>query len=146
MELQPGDLITAVTAQGASTYKVAGFGDSARPVRNPNHNQLLLETAAGPFFASGYEQVTAVLVGPPKENPGARPAPSPQEAALAGDTGRVLPLILWTEGLLAAAVGTVLLLRRKWRPAPVLLCAVPAGLALVWAVYENLALLLPNLY
>lgn len=145
MQLSRGDRITVVTGQGASVYSVVSFGDSAHPAHNPLDDQLDLETADGSGFSTGYEEVTADLLTVPKQNPGGRPAAGPQEAALAGDTGQVIPLILWGEALAVAALGAALAARR-WSRSAVLLCSTPVVLALLWTVYENLAVLMPNLY
>lgn len=145
MHLNRGDRITVTTAQGLSVYEVVSFGDSAHPTRNPLDDQLDLETADGLGYPSSYEEVTADLLTVPKLDPGGRPAAGPQETALAGDTGQVIPLILWCEALLVAAFATVLMARR-WSHSAVLLCSAPVALALLWMVYENVAILLPNLY
>jgi hypothetical protein len=88
--------------------------------------------------------VTADLVSAPQPNPGGWPPTSAQEAPLAGDTGGVLPLVLWSQALVLILIGAAVGVRR-WSRWPTLLCAVPAALAVTWSVYENVALLLPNL-
>jgi sortase A len=145
MRLDRGARITVITAQGTSIYSVVSFGDSAHPAHNPLNDQLDLETADGSFFANGYEEVTADLLTVPKLNPGGRPAAGPQEGQLDVDTVRVVPLILWAEALIIIALGAVLMARR-WSRSAVLLCSTPVALALLWMVYENIAVLLPNLY
>lgn len=145
MRLDRGDHITVVTGEGTSTYSVESFGDSANPAKNPAANQLVLYTAGSAFLATGYEQVTADLISQPMASSGSRGASSAYEAPMAGDTGVAIPLILWSEGLVVAMIGG-LLLTRRWSPPMVLLYVTPAALALAWAVYENAAILLPNLY
>jgi hypothetical protein len=93
------------------------FGDSAHPTHNPLNDQIDLETADGLGYPSSYEEVTADLLTVPKLDPGHRPAAGPRETALAGDTGEVIPLILWCEALLVAAFATVLMARRWSRSA-----------------------------
>ena len=146
MELNRGDRITVVTGEGTSTYAVESFGDSAHPASNPAADQLVLYTADSSFLARNYEQVTADLVSPPMASSGAgQGTAGPRDAPLAGDAGVAIPLILWSEALVAVLVGAVLL-GRRWSVPMVLLYAAPAAFALAWAVYENLAVLLPNLY
>ena len=145
MTLNRGDRITVVTGEGTSVYSVESFGDSADPAVNPAANQLVLYTADSSILASGYEQVTADLVTAPMASSGTHGTQSAQEAPMAADTGVAIPLILWFEALAAVGIGAGLLARR-WSTPMVLLYATPAALALAWAVYENLAIMLPNLY
>jgi sortase A len=145
MQLNRGDRITVVTGEGTSTYSVESFGDSAHPAKNPAANQLVLYTADSAVLATGYEQITADLVSQPVASSGGRGTASAREAPMAGDAGVAIPLILWAEALIVVVLGALVLTRR--RPAPmVLLYATPVALAVTWAVYENLAVLLPNLY
>lgn len=145
MRLNRGDRIIATTGQGVSMYRVASFGTSARPAPDPTPNRLVLETADSSPFSKGAVMVTADLVGAPQPNPGGWPAISPQERFLAGDPGALIPLTLWSQVLLLLTVGGVVLAYR-WNPWAVLVCATPAVLAVAWAVYENTAALLPNIY
>ena len=145
MRLNRGDRITVVTGEGTSTYSVESFGDSAHPADNPAADQLVLYTADSSLLATGYEQVTADLVAQPMASSGSRGTAGPREAPLAGDAGVAIPLILWSEALVVVALGAVALTRR-WSVPMVLLYSTPVALAVTWAVYENLAILLPNLY
>jgi sortase A len=144
MRLSPGDEISVVTGQGRSTYRVADYGTGDKPAPDTDPNRLVLETGDSSLFSTGFEMVTADLVTAPQPNPGGWPTPSAQEAPLAGDTGAVLPLVLWSQALLLILIGAAVGARR-WSPWPTLLCAVPAALAVTWCVYENAAILLPNL-
>jgi sortase A len=145
MALNRGDRITVVTGEGTSTYQVESFGDSAHPAVNPAADQLVLYTADSAVLAGGYEQVTADLVSQPMASDAVRGTSDSREAPMAADTGVAIPLILWSEALAAVVVGA-LLAARRWSAPMVLLYATPAALALTWSVYENLAVLLPNLY
>ena len=84
-------------------------------------------------------------INAPMASAGSRGGVGPHEAPMAGDSGVAIPLILWSEGLVALVIGG-LLLTRRWSPHMVLLYVTPAALAVAWAVYENAAILLPNLY
>jgi hypothetical protein len=145
MTLNRGDRITVVTGEGTSTYSVESFGDSAHPAVNPTADQLVLYTADSSFLATGYEQVTADLISQPMASAGIQGTASSQEAPMAGDDGVALPLILWSEALIAVVLAA-LPAARRWSIPMVLLYASPGALAAAWAVYENLAVLLPNLY
>ena len=145
MELNRGDRITVVTGQGTSTYSVESFGDTAHPAADPHANQLVLYTADSSILATDYEQVTADLVSQPKPSAASKGTASAREAPLAGDAGVAIPLILWSEALIVVVLGA-LALTRRWSASMVLLYSTPAALAVAWAVYENLAILLPNLY
>lgn len=145
MELNRGDRITVITGEGTSTYSVESFGDSAHPAADPHANQLVLYTADSSILATDYEQVAADLVSQPKVSSGGKGTAGAREAPLAGDAGVAIPLILWPEALVVAVLGA-LALTRRWSASMVLLYSTPVILAVAWAVYENLAILLPNLY
>ncbi len=144
MRLNPGDTVTVTTGQGTSTYRVASFGTADAPAPDPTPNRLVLETGDSSLFPNGAVMVTADLVGAAKPNPGGWPSITPQERYLAGDPGALIPLTLWSQALLLVAVGGVAAAHR-WSRWPAFLCAAPMALAVTWAVYENLAALLPNL-
>jgi sortase A len=144
MRLNRGDIITVTTGQGISTYKVASFGTKDNPPPDPTANRLILVTGNSSLLSDRAVMVSADLVGAPKQNPGGWPAITPQESYLAGNPGALLPLMLWSQALLLIAVGGVVAANR-WSRWPAFLCAVPAAVAVTWAVYENVAALLPNL-
>jgi len=145
MELRRGDRITATTGEGTATYIVESFGTTADPAPDPTRNRLLLETGAGPGYPTGWAQVSADLWSAPVQTPTAWPAVAPAETALAGNPDALLPLMLWTQALLVVSFAGSLAAHR-WSRWAALLCTAPVVLALVWALYENLSLLLPNLY
>ena len=145
MQLTPGDTISVTTGQGISTYQVASFGTAKTPAPDPTANRLVLETADSAVFPTGAGMVSADLRSTAQPNPGGWPAITPQERYLAGDPGALIPLVLWSQALLLTSVGAVVAANR-WSRWPTYLCAAPVAFALVWSVYENLAVLLPNLY
>ena len=145
MELRRGDRITVTTGQGTATYVVESFGTSAHPAPDPTANRLLLETGDSSGYPTGWAQVSADLWSAPQQTPTAWPAVTAQELPLAGNPAALLPLVLWAQALLLVSLaGSVA--AGYWFRWATLLCAAPLVLALVWAVYENLSLLLPNLY
>jgi sortase A len=146
MRLNRGDRFTVTTGQGTSTYTVESFGTSSDPAPADSVNRLVLETAASSFMPNHAVQVSADLVSPPKPNPDDWPAITPQESDMASDAAdSLVPLMLWSQALLIAAIGATYAAYRWSRWSAYLLMA-PVVIALTWNVYENLAGLLPNLY
>ena len=145
MELQRGDKITVTTGQGTATYLVESFGQTGSPAPDPTANRLILETGNSSNYPSGWAQVSADLWSAPQPTPTAWPSVTAQELPLAGDPNALIPLVFWAQALLLVGLGGALA-AHYWSRWAALLCAVPLALALVWAVYENLSLLLPNLY
>ncbi|SEL03742.1 sortase [Streptacidiphilus jiangxiensis] len=143
--LRPGDHIQVTTGQGRFSYVVDGAGTGSRPFHDAATNLLVLATADGSWIPTDTVLVDAHLEGTPVPNPGGRPAVVPADKALVGQPDAVAPLQLWTLALVAAVVLTVLGVFR-WRRSATWLALTPVLLALLWAVYENAAALLPNLY
>lgn len=147
MRLQRGDRITVTTGQGVSTYTVESFGTNAVPPPDPTPNRLLLVTADGgilPNQATAVE-VSADLSSAAQPTPASWPPTTPDEYPLAAGSGALVPAVFWAQALVLVLLGGFFAARR-WSRWPALLCTAPAAFALVWAVYENLSLLLPNLY
>ncbi|WP_031074802.1 class E sortase [Streptomyces sp. NRRL WC-3742] len=144
-KLRVGDRIEAVTAQGRYTYTVNVYGDGDHPIVDPARNRLVLVTGDSDWIPGSTVLIGARLDGAAEQNPGGRPATVPYDKALAADKGALATLQLWSLALLGAVVGG-LLLARYWRRSAVYLTAAPVVGALLWAVYENAAALLPNLY
>ena len=145
MRLHRGDLITVITGEGTSKYLVESFGNTAVPAPDPTRNRLVLVTAASTDFPSSWVEVSADLSSAPAATPTSWPGVSAQEQPLAGNPGALLPLVFWSQALLLVSVAGSLA-ARFWSPWAALLCAAPVVLALLWTVYENVSLLLPNLY
>jgi hypothetical protein len=145
MELQRGDTITVTTGQGSSTYTVESFGTNTSPPPDPLADRLLLETGGSSLFPNSTVEVSADLSSAPQPTPASWPQIGNDENALAADPGAVVPLIFWAQAVVLVGLAGYLAARR-WSGWAALLCTAPAMFALVWAVYENLSLLLPNLY
>jgi sortase A len=145
MRLQRGDRITVITGQGTSTYVVESFGTQAAPAPDQTANRLLLVAGDSAGFPTGWVQVSADLASTPQAAPGGLPQVSAQEGPLAGNPQALIPLVFWAQALLLVSLAGSYAAHR-WSRGAALLCTAPAALALVWAVYENLSLLLPNLY
>ncbi|MFC5667386.1 sortase [Kitasatospora misakiensis] len=144
-ELRVGDRIQATTGQGTFTYTVNVYGDQDHPIADPARNRLVLVTGDSDWIPGSTVMIGARLDGDPVANPGGRPATVPYDKALAADKGALAALQLWTLGLLGAVVAAVVL-ARHWHRSAAYLSLAPVVGALLWAVYENAAALLPNLY
>jgi LPXTG-site transpeptidase (sortase) family protein len=145
MRLQRGDRITATTGQGTATYIVESFGTTKVPSPDPTRNRLILETGGSAAFPTSWVQVSADLWSGPQPTPSTWPQITAQEVPLAGNPNALVPLVFWAQALVLVSIAGAVA-ANQWSRWPALLCTAPAALALIWAVYENLSLLLPNLY
>jgi sortase A len=145
IDLRPGDEITTITQQGRSVYKVAAIGDSQHPVVDQNLNRLVLLTSSSTNVPAYYLEIDADLVSKANNGPVQMPVIGPTEKALAGDSGALIQTMLWGLALVILAVAGAVA-AAQWSPWLTYLVVVPAVLAVVWNLYENLAALLPNLY
>lgn len=144
MQLNRGDRITVTTGQGVSTYVVESFGTSAQPTPDHTANRLVLETGNSSLVPQAVVEVSADLITTALPSPGGLPQTTVQENALAGDPGALVALLLWSQALLLLSVGGTVAACR-WSARATYLCAAPVAISLVWLIYENLAILLPNL-
>jgi sortase A len=144
-QLKKGDTITVITGQGSAKYTVAAEGDSKLLVEDPAPNRLLLVTACSAYVPTTYCYFDADLTSTPQQDPGGRPALTPAQTPLSGDTGALVLTLVWSLALLivsaAATVGAA-----RWSPMPAYLATAPLVLAVLWNLYQSLAALLPNLY
>jgi sortase A len=146
LALRVGDIITATTGQGVSKYRVSSFGDSAHPAPANSANRLVLATADAGTVPHQLVMVSADLITKPLPSSGVLPAIPSDEANLASsDDGTLLTTLLWSQALLVLAIA-VPFFAVRWSPLATYLCAAPIVLAVLWNLYENLALLLPNMY
>jgi sortase A len=144
-ELRPGDIITAITGQGTSTYTVAAAAPSTMIIKDPSPGRMVLLTAYSPTVPSYYYQVDADLTSSIKPSPGVAPAVYSTELPLANDTSTLAMTMVWSLALiLVAALGTLAAIR--WSPWAAYLVGIPLAMAVLWNLYESLAALLPNLY
>lgn len=143
--LLPGAFIEIITGQGESTYTVAAIGNSKERIVDPAPNKLLLFTASSPVVPSYYVEVDAHLTTAPRPSLGVAHEIDAPELVLAGDDGALVLTWTWALALvLVSAAGTVASLR--WSPWAAYLVTVPIALAVLWNLYQNLSLLLPNVY
>ena len=143
--LRPGDIIRTITGQGASTYRVSALGSSWTQVRNPAPNQLILLTASSPYVPAYYVYVDADLISTARPGPTAARSLSPSEIALANDAGTLVLALMWALALaLVSLAGSMAATR--WSPWATYIAVAPVALAVLWNLYQNLSMLLPNLY
>jgi sortase A len=143
--LRRGDIIRVITGQGVSIYTVAAVGGSTRVIRDPAPNRLDLVTASSPVIPAFFLDVDARLTSSPHPGPGAASVITAPELVLAGDTGALGLTMAWGLALaLVSAGGTIA--ASRWSPWPAYLAAAPLLLAVLWNLYQSLAVLLPNVY
>lgn len=149
--LQLGDRITTATGLGKATYRVTGIrraGDPLPVVPAADEGRLTLVTTDGrPWAPSGVLRIDAVLE--------TKPLPSaprvltsamllPSEQVMGVDGEAVVPLLLWTQALLVAVLGTVWA-RARWGRRQAWVVGTPVLILLGLQVCDQLARLLPNL-
>ncbi|MFJ5923753.1 sortase domain-bontaining protein [Kitasatospora sp. NPDC092948] len=149
--LRAGETFTVTTGQGASTFRVLEVrraGDPLPAAIKPGAGRLVLVTGAGPRFGpNGTLTVDADLISEVRPNnrrpmsPGALPR---SEAAMGTDDGAWMPLVLWGELLLLAAVALAVGWAR-WGRRPTWIVGLPVLAAVSLSVADEIARLLPNL-
>ena len=144
-ELQRGDIITAITGQGVSTYRVEAAAYSNRIIEDPAPGRMLLLTSSSAAIPTYFYQVDADLTSRLRPSPGVARTIYASALPLANDSSNLAMTMVWSLALaLVAAIGTVAATR--WSPWVAYLAVVPVAMAVLWNLYENLAALLPNLY
>ncbi|GAA2137201.1 sortase [Kitasatospora kazusensis] len=149
--LRPSETFTVTTGQGTHTYRVLDVRRAGDPVPAALPNgagRLVLATGDGPRYApSGVLLVDADQVSAVKDA-NARPLGAgslpPGELAMGTDSGAWIPLVLWGEALLLAALALASAWSRWGRP-QAWIVGVPVLSALGLAVADEVARLLPNL-
>ncbi|MEY9925441.1 sortase A [Catenulispora sp. GP43] len=143
--LRLGDKITFTTGQGAFTYTVNAFGQGSKPVMDSFPNRLVLATGDSTWIPTHVIYVGARLDGAPTDASGQRGTKTDLDKPLSSDTDAWPALQLWALALALAVAATVVLAVVGNRRA-VYLSTAPVLAALLWCVYENATVLLPNLY
>ena len=149
-QLRPKQQFTTTTAQGVSTYQVldvrhAGDPQPATPAAGAGRMQLI--TSSGPEFRpTGVVRVDADLISTPFQAPVVESiAPLlTAEQPLKGDSSVLMPLVLWAQALLVAAI-LVAWARVRWGLWQAWIVGVPLLATLGIAVADRVAQLLPNL-
>lgn len=149
--LRAGDEVAVTTAQGRFLYRVLGVrraGDPLPPPRAPGSSRLVLVTASGtPFLPDGIVSVDAELEGAAV---GGAPRPftasnlPDAERPLAGDTSRLVVLLLWLQALFLASLLFVVSWHR-WGRAQTWLVLGPPIVVVALFVGDEIVRVLPNL-
>jgi sortase A len=149
--LLPGDRITVTTGQGVQRFGVLDVrraGDAIPPAPASNSSRLVLMTATGAAYVpGGVLRVDAKLLSAvqPAGLVGLSAAQLPSdEKPLSGESGAWLPIVLWAQGLLIAAVGFVWA-RSRWGHWQAWLAGLPVLGALGLGCADAIIRLLPNL-
>lgn len=147
-QLHAGESIVVTTGQGESTYQVvdvrhAGDKVPAQVVSAPS--VLVLTTADGTAYVPrDVLRVDAVLISPKQAMPaGPVAGAATDDRPLSGEGEAWIPLVLWGQALLVAAVG-VTWLRARWGGRQAWLVGAPVLAALGLAAADTFARLLPN--
>jgi LPXTG-site transpeptidase (sortase) family protein len=148
--LSPGAIFAVTTGQGVTRYRVLDVrrvGDVVPPL-TPGKGRLILVTADGPPFApTGVVRVDADTISAPK------PAPQmvvssagiePSELVFGTEPIAWVPLVLWAQALVLAAVG-ISWLGSRWGRWQTWTVAVPVLGYFGLAVADQVTRLLPNL-
>jgi LPXTG-site transpeptidase (sortase) family protein len=148
--LSPGQLFSVTTGQGVFHYRVLDVRRAFDPIPRFTSSQgwLILTTAAGPAFApSGVVRVDANLISKPQPAPAMIVSSSdigPGELVMGTDTLAWVPLVLWGQALVLAAIG-LSWLAAHWSRWQTWVVAVPVLGYLGLAVADEVTRLLPNL-
>jgi sortase A len=150
-QLQPGAVILVTTGQGVQQYSVLDVrraGDPVPEAPGPKSGRLVLDTADGPpLVPSGVVRVDADLTSSVEPTPTqviSAASLLSSEPALATDDSAWVPLVLWGQALLVAAV-LLALARIRWGRGQVWVVAVPVIAFFAFGVAEAATRLLPNL-
>lgn len=147
-QMEPGDKIEVVTGQGTFTYvvDVVRTSDAAKTQIPVVPSRLTLVTSDPAVFNQRTLQVSAALDGkalPASTGIAGGSIADPSDTAGEGGGNNATALLLWAQALLALVVLTTwAVLRMRWRV--VWIGALPTLLAVLWHVFENLTVLLPN--
>lgn len=149
-EVRIGAEIAVVTGQGSQLFKVVGVrrpGDTLT-APDPTRGRLTLVTGSGrSYLASDALRVDAELISPVQPAPTrsvTAAALTASEGVMVGDTGALLPLLLWSQLLLVLAA-LLAWLRSFWGRWQTWIVSVPAVGFVGFAVAHQIAQLLPNL-
>jgi hypothetical protein len=148
--LAPGAIFSVTTGQGVTRYRVLDVrraGDVVPPLA-PGKGRLVLATADGPPFApTGVLRVDADTISPPKLAPAMVVSSAdigPSELVFGTEPVAWVPLVLWGQALVLAAIG-ISWLRSRWGRWQAWTVAVPVLGYFGLAVADQVARLLPNL-
>jgi sortase A len=144
-QLRTGDKIEVTTGQGQFTYVVDLVRTSDAPDVEIEQvpSRLTLVTSDPAITPTRSLQVSAQLQGDPLPAT-TRQATVAEDLPGEGSSSRQVSLLLWAQALLLATVLTTRSALARPGRGGLWIGAVPVLLALLWQVFENIAVLLPN--
>jgi sortase A len=146
--LSPGAIFTVTTGQGIFRYKVLDVREAGQlePPVGAGQGRLILATANGPPFApTGVVRVDAHLISKPQPSPAmVITSLAPSEETLGTEPVAWVPLVLWGQALVLAAL-VLSWMNARWSRWQTWIVAVPVLGFLGIAVADQVARLLPNL-
>lgn len=151
-QLAAGTNIDIVTGQGQFTYEVDGVRRSGDLLPEPlaeGESRLTLVVGDSAFMpgltAKSAYYVDATMIGKTVDAPVGRPTTiAADEDVLAGDKSGLVPLVLWLQALLLAALALVWA-RVRWGGWQTWVVGLPVVLGLLWGITSSAFVLLPNL-
>jgi sortase A len=153
--MKVGDRVTVTTGQGVFNYRVLDVRYPRSPLPATlatGASRLTLVTAAGAGWRSGWAPEHTVYVDASLSNDQTAPAPpglptavSKTSLPMQGDTGTLVELVFWLEGLVIVSAALAWSWSR-WGRLQTWLAGLPLLLAVLWGATGAAALLLPNLY
>lgn len=153
-ELGPGDVITTVTAQGETRFRVIGVRRAGDPLPQPRPDdaaRLVLVSGEGsggrlPSLSPGSVVYVDAEAAEAYDTPAGLPTSVPDpEQPMGTESGAVMPLLTLCLGLLLALALGVVAARQRFGTALVWVVATPVVLAVAWLTTDVAMRLLPNL-
>jgi sortase A len=143
-ELAPGDTIEVTTGQGRFEYRIDLVRTSDAPAAQVEvvPARLTLVTSDPAFTPDRTLVVSARLQGDALPASTGTTAPASDQAG-EGSSGGIVALLLWSQLLLLTTIA-VTWAAVRYPGRGLWIGATPVLLAVLWQVFENLALLLPN--
>jgi len=151
--MQPGELINVTTGMGEFNYRVVKVRHTGEPLPEPlpaGRSRLTLVTAEGKGWRTSWAPnevvyVDALLDGDPQAGLPRTSLTLPiAEKPMQGDPAALIPLLLWLQLLVVAAIAATWA-RARWGGRQVWIVGLPVLLAGLWGAAEAMAMALPNL-
>jgi sortase A len=150
--MRPGDVIAVTTDQGVSHYTVTDVRVPGDPLPAPlasGSGRLTLITSANSGWRGGWTPTHAVYVDAALQSKAFQTAVSSTSSSkaddpMSGDSGGLVPLVLWLQALVLAAL-VVAWGRARWGARQTWLIGGAVLIALLWGASGAFMQLLPNL-
>jgi sortase A len=151
--MRPGDIIMVTTDQGVARYAVQDIrepGDRLPAPLAAGAGRLTLITSANSGWRGGWTPTHAVYVdaalqGKPFTTAASSASSTTADAPMSGNSGALVPLVLWLQGLVLASL-VVAWARARWGSRQTWLIGGSVLVALLWGASGAFMQLLPNLF